>query len=781
MVKRAQYNVIDLFCGCGGLSKGFEMAGYNIMLGIDNNEAALKTFEHNHKNSKALNADLSDPKTFDEINNIVGKRSIDVIIGGPPCQGFSLTGKRQFDDERNKLYLAMIETVRRFRPKAFVIENVPGMASLYNGEVHDEIIRRFQCMGYSVNSKVLCAADYGVPQIRQRLFFVGICDSTQIFEFPKPLLTPDNYITCAEAIDDLPSLENTLGADESEYESGPHNNYQKLMRGKCNVLYNHKSIDHKEFVKQTIALVPDGGNWKDLPPGVGESRKFHMAWTRYRSDKPSRTIDTGHRNNFHYKWNRCPTVRESARLQSFPDDFVFLGTKTQQDRQVGNAVPCLMAKAIGVQILNYINCDKSHDKSKYNTIDLFAGCGGLMDGFMQQGDFNTLACVEWERYPCDTLAKRLKTRWNHINSDEEVIRFDIQRTEELINGFDDPKYGKSAGLNALIKGKSIDVIIGGPPCQAYSLAGRIRDPNGMRDDYRNYLFESYVRLLKYYNPKIFIFENVVGMLSAAPDGTPIVEKIQRSFKDAGYIVASDFKKTVFNVSDFGIPQQRKRVIVLGIRQDLLARKKKNWLFDDYDYSENLINSFYDDIMPSFKTKTRTVSDAISDLPKLFPAKSVIRKNGQKFSHEPVESVGWLNHIPRYHNERDQKVFRLLADDIKSGRNQYTSIDSLKELYTEVTGHVSNIHKYYVLRLNEPSNTIPAHLFKDGMRHIHPDPEQARSITVREAARLQSFDDDFEFLGPNMAQYKMVGNAVPPAFAKIVAEAVSRLLTIIKEK
>ena len=145
---------------------------------------------------------------------------------------------------------------------------------------------------------------------------------------------------------------------------------------------------------------------------------------------------------------------------------------------------------------------------------------------------------------------------------------------------------------------------------------------------------------------------------------------------------------------------------------------------------------------------------------------------------------WLQdgyHIPRYHNERDQKVFRLLADDIKSGRNQYTSIDTLKKLYTEVTGHVSNIHKYYVLRLNEPSNTIPAHLFKDGMRHVHPDPEQARSITVREAARLQSFDDDFEFLGPSMAQYKMVGNAVPPAFAKIVAEAVSRLLTIIKEK
>ena len=134
-------------------------------------------------------------------------------------------------------------------------------------------------------------------------------------------------------------------------------------------------------------------------------------------------------------------------------------------------------------------------KSKYNTIDLFAGCGGLMDGFMQEGAYNTLACVEWETFPCLTLAKRLKTRWKHKNADEEVIRFDIQRTEELINGFDDVEYGKNPGLKKLIGTKKVDIVIGGPPCQAYSLAGRIRDPHGMKDDYRNYLFESYFRIL----------------------------------------------------------------------------------------------------------------------------------------------------------------------------------------------------------------------------------------------------------------------------------------------
>ena len=352
---KKKYNVLDLFCGCGGLSKGFEMAGYNIVLGVDFNEPALKTYAFNHKGSRTLNGDLSAPETFNEIDQIIGNQGIDVIIGGPPCQGFSLTGPRNFDDERNKLYLAMIETVKRYSPRAFMIENVPGMATLYKGEVKNEVIRRFTQMGYRVTCKILCAADYGVPQIRKRLVFIGLKDTDRTFEFPLPTNTPDNYITCEQAISDLPSLTDNVGSDISEYVSDPTTEYQKIMRGDCTILHNHKAVDHKQFVKDTIALVPDGGNWKDLPPGVGESRKFNMAWTRYKSDKPSRTIDTGHRNNFHYKWNRCPTVRESARLQSFPDDFIFLGTKGQQDRQVGNAVPCLMAKAIGLQLYSYLN------------------------------------------------------------------------------------------------------------------------------------------------------------------------------------------------------------------------------------------------------------------------------------------------------------------------------------------------------------------------------------------------------------------------------------------
>ena len=264
----------------------------------------------------------------------------------------------------------------------------------------------------------------------------------------------------------------------------------------------------------------------------------------------------------------------------------------------------------------------------------------------------------------------------------------------------------------------------------------------------------------------------VARESAAPDGTPIVDKIRKAFDDAGYLVIDNFKNAVFDVADFGIPQHRKRVIILGVRKDSVFKN-----MNGEDGISSIINEFYGEIMPKLKkeSKPRTVRDAISDLPVLMPTKDVIRTNGHKYSHAPIESVGVFNHNPRFHSERDQKVFRLLGEDLESGRKEYVSIDALKDLYTKVTGKKSNIHKYYVLRWDEQSNTIPAHLYKDGMRHIHPDPKQARSITVREAARLQTFADDFEFLGPTMAQYKMIGNAVPSDFAKVIAKGLHELL------
>ena len=346
--------VIDLFSGCGGLSRGFLDAGYEVILGVDNDVAALETFKLNHNNAKGINVDLFSKEAIDKICRLVNGDA-DVIVAGPPCQGFSLTGPRNFDDKRNGLYLSVIEVVKTLTPKAFLIENVPGLARLYGGEVKDEIIKRLDEVGYNVQMKILCAADYGVPQMRRRVFFVGVQKKYGKFDFPKPTHTRVNYVTCEEAISDLPPLEREFGSEEAEYSGDARTVYQEMSRENSNKLYNHVATKHTDYVKSVIAQVPEGGNYKDLPPGVGESRKFNEAWTRYHSKKPSKTIDTGHRNHFHYKYNRIPTVRENARLQSFPDDFRFLGTRTKQNRQVGNAVPPLLACHIAKQILHSLN------------------------------------------------------------------------------------------------------------------------------------------------------------------------------------------------------------------------------------------------------------------------------------------------------------------------------------------------------------------------------------------------------------------------------------------
>jgi len=402
-----------------------------------------------------------------------------------------------------------------------------------------------------------------------------------------------------------------------------------------------------------------------------------------------------------------------------------------------------------------------------NTIDLFAGCGGLTEGFKANDRYNTIACVEWDKLPYNALLHRFKTKWGDAES--RVLRFDIQRVDELLNGWDDEEYGVSEGLDSLAArhGGTVDLIVGGPPCQAYSVAGRVRDENGMRDDYRNYLFEKYVEVVQHYRPKMFVFENVPGVLSAAPgDGNErIINVIRQQFSSAGYVLLDRMEHAVIDFSDYGVPQNRKRVIILGLSREHFGNE-----------SENVLEYFYHTLLPAYKVpEKRTVRGAIADLPKLYPLLEPISVKGKKYAHSFADGTAVLNHTARYNSGREIGVFRLLAEDIQSGRNEYTSIKRLKELYTEVTGRKSNIHKYYVLRWDEPSNLIPAHLYKDGLRHIHPDPEQARTITVREAARLQTFPDDYEFISGTAKDFKIIGNAVPPLFAKILADALVQLL------
>ncbi len=409
----------------------------------------------------------------------------------------------------------------------------------------------------------------------------------------------------------------------------------------------------------------------------------------------------------------------------------------------------------------------SSRQHKIKSIDLFAGCGGLMDGFEQSGKYKTLAAVEWEKGPCRNLRIRLKDKWKYKNSDKMVLQFDIQRTDELFEGWkDDEIYGESAGLDKLVnKSGGLDIIIGGPPCQAYSIAGRVRDENGMKDDYRNYLFESYLKVVDHYKPKLFIFENVPGILSARPGDRPIIEIIQESFNKAGYYVLPNLRNAIIDFTEYGVPQNRKRVIIIGFSKSYFGEA----------VCVEMAKKFYSEYLPRYKSeKKMTVAEAIGDLPKLFPLGRDEKIGGKRISHS-LPSPYIANHIARWQNDRDIRIFKLLTEDIESGRDEYTSIKALKTLYTERTGKTSNVHKYHVIRWDEPSNLIPAHLYKDGLRHIHPDSEQCRTLTVREAARLQTFDDDYIFDGSNVETYKMIGNAVPPKFAKKIAYAVADLL------
>lgn len=408
---------------------------------------------------------------------------------------------------------------------------------------------------------------------------------------------------------------------------------------------------------------------------------------------------------------------------------------------------------------------------KYNVIDLFAGCGGLSEGFLQSGRFNFLSHIEWEQPMVDTLRNNLVKRWGYTEekAEKSVIRFDIQKTNELLEGnwSEDSiaEYGKNNnkqiiknGMDSLVGNNEVDVIIGGPPCQAYSIAGRAQSPNSMKDDYRNYLFESFVKVVDHYKPKVFVFENVPGILSAKPGDKLVIDRIYEAFEKIGYNIRKpkELKHAIYSSADYEAPQERHRVIIIGV--------KKGY--------EKQVEDFYMELT-NLKSKNpkKTVRDAIGNLPKFIPLEQPKKGKNGNISHELIGDVNISAHVARYNNLRDINVFR---EWISKNMNESSTEEKLK-FYKKVTGKESNHNKYRNLEWDKPSPTIVSHLYKDGLMFIHPDEKQARSITIREASLLQSFPMDFEFLGSNAYQYKMIGNAVPVSFAKYIAIAVANVL------
>ena len=259
-----KFTCVDLFSGAGGLSRGFYDAGYDVVLGVDFDEAALKTFRENHGNAEAMKLDLFNHDNINVIVDFLQERDIklDVLVGGPPCQGFSIAGPRDMNDKRNSLYLAMVELADRIKPQAVVLENVPGMLQTNGGIGARRIVEDFKKIGYVMIPKLLYAPDYGIPQMRKRVFFVGLRDRKTKFEFPEPIVDKEHYVTCEEAIGDLPSLQTEkgeiiYGEEIQDYTMKPANSYQRKMRSNSEKVLNHIGSIPIEKTRKMISLVTE--------------------------------------------------------------------------------------------------------------------------------------------------------------------------------------------------------------------------------------------------------------------------------------------------------------------------------------------------------------------------------------------------------------------------------------------------------------------------------------------------------------------------------------------
>ena len=319
---------IDLFSGAGGFSLGFDNQGFQNVFSVDIEPSFCKTYKHNFPTHQLIEKDICE-LSDSEIKYLKEFDDIDVVIGGPPCQGFSIAGNigRKFlDDPRNRLYKEFVRVVKIVKPKFFVMENVARLYTHKKGETRNEILSDFEELGYKVECQILNSADYGVPQLRKRVIFIGT-STNQNIEFPPKEV--EDYISVKQAL----------------------SKYPKLKSGEESSIPNHIAMSHSEQMLTKMSYISDGGNRNEIPlkirPKSGDIRKY----IKYASEKPSVCVTGDMRKIFHYEQNRALTVRELAKLQSFPDDFIFKGSRISQQQQVGNSVPPKMAEAIAKMII----------------------------------------------------------------------------------------------------------------------------------------------------------------------------------------------------------------------------------------------------------------------------------------------------------------------------------------------------------------------------------------------------------------------------------------------
>ena len=530
--------VVDIFCGIGGFSRGFETAGFDSVVGIDNWDVAMDTFKRNHRNVQTIIGDVKklDEKDFKKI------AQSDVVIAGPPCQGFSMSGKRDPNDIRNTLFEQVVRVVSKVSPKIVVIENVVGLLSMRAPQgrmVKDVIYEKLEEMGYTVEHKVLDASEYGVPQSRKRVIFiasrigpVGFPPATHSAK-PSSLLFGSEQkkrVTVGDALSNIPDI----GKDAY---LKPKNDYQELMASeRLNKIYNHERVNHGSSIVKRMSLVPKGGNWKDIPPehyGVGGNHSNN--YRRLDPDKPSVTLKHANKSMIiHPEHDRSLSVREVARLQSFDDSFILEGNKYDQHQQLANAVPPLLGFAIARHIKRHLWLRQKAEKKKavpadaLRFIDLFSGIGGFRVA-LEKAQCRCVFSSENDPWASETYEKNF----------HEVPAGDITKIDE-----------KNI--------PSHDILCAGFPCQPFSIGGHRK---GFKDT-RGTLFFHVARILAAKKPGAFILENVPGITTH--DGGNTIETIRKVLDDVGYEI---FEKKI-DAKDFGLPQNRPRWFCVGFRKDL---------------------------------------------------------------------------------------------------------------------------------------------------------------------------------------------------------------------
>lgn len=703
---------LGLFVGGGGLDLGFRQAGFRLLAASDNEPAAQATHQANWPDVPFI---LEDVRTLSlaRIAEATKGHRPDVIIGGPPCQGFSTLGDRVSADPRNDLVNAFIRIIDGLRPQAVVIENVRAIATEYKGRYRDYILERLSDIGYHSNFAILNAADYGVPQLRRRAIFVAFADPRVTYDYPEPTHGPGKltYATVGNAIMDLSSL-----GDE---------------------VANHSALRHSEKVVERYQLIPEGGAIPpaDQLPEHIRRKNFGSTYKRLHRDSPSLTIVPG--NNalpVHPTLNRSLTPREAARIQTFPDDYVFVGDRRRQCILVGNAVPPLLGRVLAKSIWDKIHPFKGamakigtierkgrpkaikltaradlhlptvEAKNAPGFVDLFSGAGGFKIGFGKAG-LRPMLCADINNTMYQT----------HMHNYPKVpfVLGDVGLPEvqdEIVNAVGEEPF----------------VVVGGPPCQGFSVFGKRRLAARLglnaRDDPRNRLVFSFVDCVGRLNPRWVVMENVAGFASL--DDGWFVEQVVLELRKLGYTTV---EHRILDTADYGVPQRRRRFVLIANRTGHVIPWPKRKFFESPE---------------DWQKPYRTVGEAISDL----------ADDGSYSSH--------TNHVPMNHKPLQVERYKRIPEGGKLDVDALPA-DLQKGYRTDVVKNFSHVFKR--LHRNKPSLTlVPGH----NAFPIHP--WLNRALTVREAARLQTFPDEVELKGSREAQCIQVGNAFPPMLAELIA-------------